>query len=406
MRSLMRSLMQGSGVEKSTDGAMLVAARGGDIRPDHLWRVRTKADNNGDLTVKLRDTGDSITIASDLVSNWWGVGSRLQQITYADGTSQNVAQPGYNQGSPPTLTWIGSASVTTLAGSNYGSNVFDLGPGGDTVTFGNASQGASGANTLVFDKGDGQAQVALNGGTGTIRMASDIAASDVILQADAGGDLIVKLRDTTDSITIAHDLAAQWWGTSTQVSQIGFADGTSLTIGQPAYNQGPAPTFTWIGTAGNDTLTGNAFGNNVFEGGAGNDTLNGNGGYDTYKFTSGLGQSVVNNLASDGYAAKGEIDFAGVAHDQLWFQKSGNDLQIDLLGTNQDLTVSGWYGNNARAQVQSVDAGDGLKIDSQLQQLVSAMAAYSANNTGFDPTQATQMPADQTLHTTIAAAWH
>ena len=42
--------------------------------------------------------------------------------------------------------------------------------------------------------------------------------------------------------------------------------------------QGPLPTFTWVGTAGNDTLTGSAFGNNVFEGGAGNDTLNGRRG--------------------------------------------------------------------------------------------------------------------------------
>jgi hypothetical protein len=102
-----------------------------------------------------------------------------------------------------------------------------------------------------------------------------------------------------------------------------------------------------------------------------------------------------------------EIDFgAGVAHDQLWLQRSGNELQIDLLGTNQDLTVSGWYAGNARAQVQSIDAGDGLKLDSQLQQLVTAMATYSANNAGFNPTQVAQMPTDQTLQTAIAGAWH
>jgi Ca2+-binding RTX toxin-like protein len=337
-----------------------------------------------------------------------GISSQLQQITFANGDpSMAVGMTGSSQGQNPVFTWIGSAGVTTLTGSNFGTNVFDLGPGGDTVTCGNTSQGVSGVNTLVFDKGDGQTQVNLNGGTATIQMAADIAKSDVILQTDSSGDLIVKLRDTTDSITVAHDLVAQSWGTSSQVSQIGFADGSSLAVGQPASNTGPAPTFTWLGTAGNDTLTGSALGNNVFEGGAGNDTLNGGGGYDTYKFTSGFGQSVINNLASDGSSPKGEIDFgAGVAHDQLWLQRSGNDLQIDLLGTNQDLTVSGWYAGNARAQVQSVDAGDGLKVDSQLQQLVSAMATYAAANLGFNPTQATQMPADQSLQTVIAAAWH
>jgi hypothetical protein len=34
------------------------------------------------------------------------------------------------------------------------------------------------------------------------------------------------------------------------------------------------------------------------------------------------------------------------------------------------------------------------------------MATYVANNPGFDPTQASQMPNDQTLQNAIAAAWH
>jgi Ca2+-binding RTX toxin-like protein len=132
----------------------------------------------------------------------------------------------------------------------------------------------------------------------------------------------------------------------------------------------------WIGTAGNDTLTGGAIGNNVFEGGAGNDALNGGSGYDTYKFNADFGQSVINNFVADGSTSpRGEIDFgAGVTHDELWFQRSGNDLQVDLLGTNQDLTIGGWYGGNARAQVQSIATADGLKIDAQLQTLVAAMA--------------------------------
>ena len=368
--------------------------------------VILQADNSGNLTVKLRDTGDSIAFSNDLVSHWWGISSQLQQITFADGSSLAVAQAGFNQGQNPVFTWVGSAGVTTLTGSNWGTNVFDLGPGGDTVTCGNTSQGVSGVNTVMLDKGDGQAQVNLNGGTATIQMAADIAASDLILQTDSSGDLIVKLRDTTDSIMVAHDLVAQWWGTSSQVTEIDFADGSHQSIGQPTYNSGPAPTFTWLGTAGDDTLTGSALGNNVFEGGAGNDTLNGGGGYDAYKFTSGFGQSVINNLAADGSSPEGEIDLAGVAHDALWLVRNGNDLQIDLLGTSQDLTISGWYAGNARAQVQSIDAGDGLKVDAQLSQLVSAMATYSGNNAGFNPTQSTQMPADSDLQTVAAAAWH
>jgi hypothetical protein len=56
--------------------------------------------------------------------------------------------------------------------------------------------------------------------------------------------------------------------------------------------------------------------------------------------------------------------------------------------------------------VQSFDTADGMKLDSQIAQLVSAMATYSANNSGFDPTQASQAPNDPTLQNAITAAWH
>jgi hypothetical protein len=56
--------------------------------------------------------------------------------------------------------------------------------------------------------------------------------------------------------------------------------------------------------------------------------------------------------------------------------------------------------------VQSVNTADGSKLDSDLQQLVGAMATYSANNPGFNPTQASQTPTDQTLQNAVSTAWH
>ena len=370
-----------------------------------------QADNNGDLTIALRDdASDSITVALDLHQNWWGVSSSVQQILFADGTALAVAMTGYQQGQLPTFTWIGTASDTTLVGSNFGTNVFDPGSGGDTVTFGNTNNGGTGNNTLVFDKGDGEVQVSVNSGVGTVQMASDITESDVYLQADSAGDLMIMLRDSTsDGITIASDLKQNWWGTSSQVTQIAFVDGSTLNIGQPSYNTNPPPTFTWIGSGASEALTGNGFGNNTFEDGGGNDVLNGGGGYDTYKFGSSFGQTVINNYASDHDGSSyGEIDFAsgGVAADQLWLQQSGNNLKIDLLGTNDSITVDNWFASDKRNQVESIHSGDGLTIDSQLQQLVSAMATYTANNPGFDPTQTSQMPTNSSLQSALAAAWH
>jgi Ca2+-binding RTX toxin-like protein len=179
---------------------------------------------------------------------------------------------------------------------------------------------------------------------------------------------------------------------------------TSLTLADYASGQGANVNVTGNGL--NDTITGNS-GNNILTAGSGNDTLNGGGGYDTYKLGASFGQTVINNYAADGSSPKGEIDFAaGVDHSQLWFQRSGNNLQIDLLGTNNDVTIDNWYAGNARNQVQSINAGDGSKLDSQIAQLVSAMATCSADNPSFDPTQVSQMPNDQNLQTVLAAAWH
>jgi hypothetical protein len=84
---------------------------------------------------------------------------------------------------------------------------------------------------------------------------------------------------------------------------------------------------------------------------------------------------------------------------------SGNNLVVDALGTNEQITLNGWYSGNAGSQVSSFLAG-GLTLDSQVQNLVQAMATYSAANPGFNPATAAAMPTDTTLQSAIAAAWH
>jgi hypothetical protein len=133
-------------------------------------------------------------------------------------------------------------------------------------------------------------------------------------------------------------------------------------------------------------------------------TLTGGSGYNSYEFDSSFGQDTINN--GGGSAAHGEIDFAsGTTDENLWFVHSGNNLVIDLLGTTDQITVSGWFNGTAGNQVQSFHAG-GLTLDTQFAQLVQAMASYGAANTGFNPQTATAMPTNSALQTEIAAAWH
>lgn len=111
--------------------------------------------------------------------------------------------------------------------------------------------------------------------------------------------------------------------------------------------------------------------------------------------------SVTVSIGGDGH----ELHFGnGITDNELWFRQLGNYLQIDLLGTSSEVTVSGWFASTNN-QLQEITAS-GLKLDTQVSQLVQALAIYSAANAGFDPTQAAQMPSNSGLQSAVAATWH
>jgi Ca2+-binding RTX toxin-like protein len=340
-------------------GAMVFGA--GISATDLLFQA-----NGTDLIVSRRGTSDSITIHNDLTNNWWGVSSAVGQITFADGTSMTLGRPEYNQGLPLTFTTIATSSNTTLVGSNYGSNVFDVAPGGDSITFGNTSGGGDGKNTIMFEAGDGHDDVNLNGGTGVIDFGTGISASDLLFQA-TGADLIVSLRGTTDSITIHNDLTSNWWGVSSTIGQITFADGTSMALGQPGYNQGQSLTFTSIATSSNTTLIGSNYGSNVFEVAPGGDSItfgntsNSGDGKNTIVFEAGDGHDDVNLNG-----ATGVIDYGtGISASDLLFQANGNDLSVIRRGTSDSITihndlVNNWWG--VSSVVGEITFADGTSL--------------------------------------------
>lgn len=131
----------------------------------------------------------------------------------------------------------------------------------------------------------------------------------------------------------------------------------------------------------------------------------GNSSKNTYLASSATGQAII--YPNEAAGSVNERDFTGgISDENLWFLQSGNDLKIDLVGTNTSVTVSGWFSGSSN-QLQEITAG-GLKIVSQVSQLVQAMATYSANNTGFDPTSSSiqTVPNNTALHNSVAATWH
>jgi len=367
-------------------GTDLIAMAAGITASDLTFQT----DANSDLIIDVGGTSDAITLTNDLASHWWGVSSNIGQIDFADGSTLALSR---NWGQNLTFTWNGSAGDTTLTGTGYGTNLFALGPG-------DVANGSNGTNTYAFARGDGAVTVNTNGGNDTIAMAAGITASDVTFETDASNDLIVDVDGTSDAITVTNDLASHWWGVSSNLGQIAFADGSTVGLSR---DWGQNLTFTWQGGAGNTTLNGTGYGYNTFELAPGDTANAASGSTNAYQLGADFGAVTINNAG----AAQSEVDFdPSLGADNLWFVQQGTNLQVDVLGTSNQLTLDGWFTSDRTAQVQSFDTADGARLDSGVAQLISAMATYSASNPGFNPATATQMPSDPTLQGAVAAAWH
>ena len=104
----------------------------------------------------------------------------------------------------------------------------------------------------------------------------------------------------------------------------------------------------------------------------------------------------------------GELDFGpGINPNQLWLERQGRNLVIDIMGSTNRVTVQDWFANSG-AQLQQIKTSHSSVLNSQVSQLVQAMASYEHNHPGFNPTASvvTHMPTDPTLRHVLAAAWH
>jgi Ca2+-binding RTX toxin-like protein len=220
-----------------------------------------------------------------------------------------------------------------------------------------------------------------------------------VLTGGAGNDTyVVGTGDTT--------IEAAGAGTDTVQSAITWTLATNvenLTLtGTTAINgTGNTAANVLTGNTGANTLTGGA-GNDTLNGGAGADALVGGTGNDTYWLGRGYGADTIteNDTAAD------NTDVArfdtGIATDQLWFTQTGNNLNVSIIGTTDKFTLSNWYLGNQH-HVEQFKTSDGKTLlDSQVQNLVQAMASFAPPPVG----QTTLTTAQQTaLAPVIAANW-
>ena len=224
-----------------------------------------------------------------------------------------------------------------------------------------------------------------------------------------------------DDAALIAGAEAQLWGGADHLTAL-LASTTdsaaslnaSTDLGIVTSDSNPLDGALVVAGTGNDSLAGSngddlligGNGHDVLEGGAGNDILVSGSGDDVFRFAIGGGHDVIINGVASNTAASGELQLgAGITADNLWFVQSGSDLEIEVMGTHDTVTVADWFTSTAY-QLRDITVGD-VKLDAQVvTQLVRDMASYSSGHPGSDPTAVAQAPSDAALHAAMATPWY
>jgi Ca2+-binding RTX toxin-like protein len=289
------------------------------------------------------------------------------------------------------LAGEGTDSVSSSVAYTLSANVENLTLTGTTGLAGtgnsdnNVITGNSGANTLTGAGGDdtldgGAGNDTLVGGQGNDAYFLD-NASDVITEASNEG---------TDTVN-----AGFTYTLSTNLENLTLT-GTSAVNGT-----GNGSANILLGNSGVNTLTGNG-GNDTLDGKGGVDSLVGGTGNDDYKLGRGYGaDTVTENDATAGNTDIAWFD-ADIAADQLWFRQVGNNLEVSVIGTSDKFTINNWY-QGSQYHLEQFKSGNGKTLtDTNVQNLVQAMAAFSPPAAGQ-----TTLPANYatSLNPVIVANW-
>jgi Ca2+-binding RTX toxin-like protein len=375
---------------------------------DDVYVVNT----TGDVVVELADEGVD-TIQSSI---GWTLGAHVENLTLTGSTAINGAGNDLNN----VLTGNSAANVLTggrgddtyVVGS--GDAVIELaGEGTDTVRSSVTLTLAANVENLVLTgtsqrNGTGNALDNVLTGNSANNTLTGTAGNDTLdggagsdtMRGGTGDDTYVVERTTDVVIELAGE------GTDTVRSSVTLTlaanvENLVLTGASNRNGTGNALDNVLTGNAANNTLTGNA-GRDTLDGGAGTDVLVGGTGNDTYRLGRGHGaDTVTDNDATAGNTDK-LVFGEGISTDQIWLRQSGNNLELSIIGTGDKATITNWYSGSTYHVEQIVTADGHTLLDSQVQSLVSAMAAFAPPAPGQ-----TTLPPDYqaSLQPLIAANW-
>ena len=383
-------------------------------------------DNVGDKVIENPGEGTD-TVESALT---YTLGANLENLTHTGSAAIN------GTGNTLNNTLTGNSANNTLS-SLAGNDTLNGGGGNDRLTGGAGADqidGGDGTDTAAYGASARGVAVSLVDGQGhggdaegdlltTIENLSGSAHADQLigdagnnsLNGQAGDDLLVGNAGNdwltggsgADQIDGGDGKDTAAYGASAQGVRISLGDG--LGHGGDAEGDvltaienlsGSAHADQLIGDAGNNSLNGQA-GDDILVGNAGNDWINGGLGDDVYSFDRGDGA----DTWVDADTTVGNLDIArfgtAIDFDQLWFRKSGNHLDVRVIGTTDRVLVKDWYVDEGH-HIERFEAGDKALLDSQVDILVQAMAQFAPPKAGQ-----TTLPDSyrQVLEPVLAANW-
>ena len=121
-------------------------------------------------------------------------------------------------------------------------------------------------------------------------------------------------------------------------------------------------------------------------------------------YVLGRGDGADTLIDSDATAGNADalVFLSGVAPEQLWFRHIASDLEVAIIGTGDKVTVKNWYLGSSNHVEQFRTADNKVLLDSAVDKLVNAMAAFAPPVSG----QTTLSPQYQaSLGSLIATSW-
>ncbi|WP_293269078.1 calcium-binding protein, partial [Neptunomonas sp.] len=355
-----------------------------------------------DLILRIGSNGDQVRI-----ENFFVVANTFEKLEFESGGELTATQlyGAFGRTAPVATVlsgeeFFGNGKDNTLIAGG-GNDILLAGSGDDSLSGLSGDDqlyGGAGNDTYVIGLNSGKDKMIDTQGANVIRFIDGITFNDVASGLmSSGDDLILRIGSGGDQIRIENFFAV-----ANTLDKLEFESGGELTAAQLYGAFGvtaPIETVTITDALSSRDILGDSAGNTLFSG-AGDDFLSGGEGSDTYVFNAGFGVDMLENYdtqSSDTDIAR----FEDVNPEDLWFSRTGDHLQVDVAGTDNQVTISNWY-EGADYQLDHIEAGDSVLLNNQIDQLVSAMAAYGApSGAGNDIPQATK----EGLQVVLAQSW-